>query len=98
VQGEHHNHECHASRTIKKDAGLDAELDIAKADIYADIRKFGVINLEDKARCVRSFMDSILAAGDDFGNLNVLKNKASTRTSLHVKCSCWQRRGVITLP
>jgi hypothetical protein len=30
VQGEHHNHECHASRTIKKDADLDAELDIAK--------------------------------------------------------------------
>ena len=81
MQGEHHNHECHASRTIKKDAGLDAELDIAKADTCADIRKFGVINLEDKARCVSSFMlDSILAVGDDFGNLNVLKNKASTRT------------------
>ena len=69
-------------KTIKKDAGLDAELDIAKAaDTCADIRKFGVINLEDKARCVSSFMlDSILAVGDDFGNLNVLKNKASTRT------------------
>ena len=24
VQGEHYNHECHASRTIKKDAGLDS--------------------------------------------------------------------------
>ena len=60
---------------------LDADLDIAKADTCADIRKFGVINLEDnKARCVSSFMDSILAASDNFGNLNVLKDKASTRT------------------
>ena len=53
---------------------------LPKQTTVQDIRKVWVINLEDKARCVSSFMDSILAAGDDSGNLNVFKNKASTRT------------------
>ena len=98
MQGEHHNHECHASRTIKKGAGLDAEFDIAKADTCANIRKFGVINLEDKAKCVSSFMDSTVAASDDFGNLNVLKNNCINTDLTTHEMLCWQRRGVITLP
>ena len=40
-----------------KRMGLEVELKIAVADTCADIRKFGVIDLEDKARCVRNFMD-----------------------------------------